>query len=74
MEGADLERMMEKKFKVVYSERLEKDVHVIKIWIDEPVFKRHKKLFGYTDIGWTVKHPEDLIKALVEEGVWSIEA
>lgn len=45
----------------------------IKIWIDEPVFKRRKKFFGYTDIGWTVKHPEDLIKALVEEGVWSIE-
>ncbi|MCE7733275.1 MAG: hypothetical protein GPJ54_00260, partial [Candidatus Heimdallarchaeota archaeon] len=25
----------------------------------------------YTDIGWTVKHPKKLIRALVAEGVWN---
>lgn len=73
MDETELTRMMEEKFKIVYSERLGKNVHVIKTWVEEPVFKRHKKLFGYTDIGWTVRHPQDLIKALVEEGIWSLE-
>lgn len=65
--------LIEKKYKLVYSERLGRKVYVLNEWVEKPVFKRHKKLFGYTDIGWTVKHPKQLIRALVEEGVWTLD-
>ena len=45
----------------------------LKDWIDKATFKRHKKLFGYTDIGWTIKHPKQLVRVLVAEGVWNLE-
>ncbi|MCE7735210.1 MAG: hypothetical protein GPJ54_10055 [Candidatus Heimdallarchaeota archaeon] len=41
-------------------------------WVEKSVFKRHKTLFGYTDIGWTVKHPKQLIRALIIEEVWKL--
>ncbi|MCY3411257.1 MAG: hypothetical protein INQ03_06410 [Candidatus Heimdallarchaeota archaeon] len=66
----ELEEIMKRKYKMVYSERLGRKVYVLKKWVDKPVFKRHKKLFGYTDIGWTVKHPKQLIRVLLIEGIW----
>lgn len=71
MEKKDMERLMEEKYREVYSEELGRYVFVIRSWVEKPVFKRYKSLFGYTDIGWTVKHPKQLIRALVEEGIWT---
>ena len=68
----DMERMMEEKYNLVFSEKLDRKVYTLIDWIDKPTFKKHKKLFGYTDIGWTVKHPKQLIRALVAEGVWDV--
>ena len=65
--------LMDKKYKLVYSERLGRKVYVLREWIDKSVFKRHKKLFGYTDIGWTIKYPKQLIRVLVQEEIWSLE-
>jgi hypothetical protein len=62
--------LLEEKFKLVYSQRLAKKVYVLKEWVDKPAFDRHKKLFGYTDIGWTVKYPKQLIRVLLKEGIW----
>jgi len=66
----DIERFIEDKYKLIYSEKLDRKVYTLIDWIDKDVFKKHKKLFGYTDIGWTVKHPKQLIRALVSEGIW----
>ncbi|MCE7734254.1 MAG: hypothetical protein GPJ54_05195 [Candidatus Heimdallarchaeota archaeon] len=66
----DIERLIEQKYKTVFSEKLDRKVYTLIDWIDKEVFKQHKKLFGYTDIGWTVKHPKQLIRALVEAGIW----
>lgn len=66
----DLNRLIEEKYKLVFSEKLERKVYTLVDWIDKSTFKKYKKLFGYTDIGWTVKHPKQLIRALVEEGIW----
>ena len=71
MEKKDIERMMDEKYRKVYSEELGRYVFVIRSWVEKSVFKRHKTLFGYTDIGWTVKHPKQLIRALVTEEVWT---
>ena len=68
----ELDNLIEEKYKLVYSERLGRKVYTLAEWVDKEVFKRHKKLFGYTDIGWTVKHPKQLIRALVKEGVWDL--
>ena len=69
----DMERLIEEKYKLVYSEKLDRKVFTLIDWIDKITFKKYKKLFGYTDIGWTVKHPKQLIRALVEEGIWCNE-
>lgn len=66
----EISQLLEEKFKLVYSQRLAKKVYVLKEWVDKPVFDRHKKLFGYTDIGWTVKYPKQLIRVLIREGIW----
>lgn len=68
----DVERLIEEKYKSVFSEKLDRKVYTLVDWIDKEIFKKYKKLFGYTDIGWTVKHPKQLIRALVNEGVWDI--
>ena len=67
----DIERLIEEKYKSVFSEKLDRKVYTLIDWIDIEVFKKHKKLFGYTDIGWTVKHPKQLIRALVADGIWT---
>jgi hypothetical protein len=69
----EIDYLLEKKYKMVYSERLGRKVYSLIEWVEKPIFKRHKKLFGYTDVGWTVKHPKQLIRALVKEGVWQLE-
>ena len=46
-----MEKIIEEKYRQVYSDRLGRKVYVLKSWVSKPVFKRHKKLFGYTDIG-----------------------
>ncbi|MHA2097109.1 MAG: hypothetical protein ACW99A_00375 [Candidatus Kariarchaeaceae archaeon] len=66
----DMERLIDEKYKLIFSETLGRKVYTLIDWIDKSVFKKYKKLFGYTDIGWTVKHPKQLIRALVAEGVW----
>lgn len=68
----DIERLIHEKYKSVFSEKLDRKVYTLVDWIDKEIFKKHKKLFGYTDIGWTVKHPKHLIRALIEEGVWDL--
>ena len=68
----EMDRLIENKYRLVYSERLGRKVYVLKNWVDKAIFKRHKKLFGYTDIGWTVKHPKQLIRVLVTETIWEI--
>lgn len=69
----EINKIISLKLKLVFSERLGRKVYVLKDWIDKATFKRHKKLFGYTDIGWTIKHPKQLVRALVAEGVWNLE-
>lgn len=68
----EIEQLMQAKYKLIFSEKLGRKVYTLIDWIDKPIFKRHKKLFGYTDIGWTVKHPKQLIRVLVAEGVWKV--
>lgn len=68
-----IDLLMEEKFRKTYSDRLGKDVYVLIEWLEKLIFKKHKKLFGYTDIGWTVKEPKKLIRELIKEGVWTIE-
>jgi hypothetical protein len=68
----DMERLINEKYKLIFSEKLGRKVYTLIDWIEKPVFKKYKKLFGYTDIGWTVKHPKQLIRALVAEGVWNV--
>ncbi|MHA2248763.1 MAG: hypothetical protein ACXAD7_00305 [Candidatus Kariarchaeaceae archaeon] len=70
----ELDYLLEEKYNLVYSERLGRKVYTLDEWVDKDIFKRHKKLFGYTDIGWTVKHPKQLIRALVKEGVWDLDS
>jgi hypothetical protein len=70
IENEEIESLLDKKFKLVYSHRLAKKVYVLKEWVDKPVFDRHRKLFGYTDIGWTVKYPKQLVRILLKEGTW----
>lgn len=70
LNNAEIEYLVKQNYKMVYSERLGRNVFQLKDWVDKSVFKRHKKLFGYTDIGWTVKHPKQLIRALISEGIW----
>ena len=67
-----VEQLMQTKYRLVFSEELERKVYTLFEWIDKSIFKKYKKLFGYTDIGWTVKHPKQLIRALISEGIWSI--
>ena len=67
------EQLMKTKYRLVFSEELERKVYTLFEWVDKSIFKKYKKLFGYTDIGWTVKHPKQLIRALVSEGIWSID-
>ena len=67
----DMERLILVKYKSVYSEKLDRKVYTLIDWIDKEVFKKYKKLFGYTDIGWTVKHPKQLIRALIADGIWN---
>ena len=69
----EISKLISLKLKLVFSERLGRKVFVLKDWIDKSTFKRHKKLFGYTDIGWTIKHPKQLVRALVAEGIWILE-
>ena len=69
----EIDYLLGKKYKEVYSERLGRKVYTLMEWVEKEVFKRHKKLFGFTDIGWTVKHPKQLIRALMKEGVWELE-
>lgn len=69
----EMDHLIDSKYRMVYSERLGRKVYVLKKWVDKGVFKRHKRLFGYTDIGWTVKHPKQLIRALASEGIWGID-
>ncbi|OLS24965.1 MAG: hypothetical protein HeimC2_20200 [Candidatus Heimdallarchaeota archaeon LC_2] len=66
-----VEQLMHSKYKLVFSEKLERKVYTLFEWVDKSIFKKHKKLFGYTDIGWTVKHPKQLIRVLISEGIWS---
>ena len=73
MSDEEINKIISLKLKLVFSERLGRKVFVMKDWIDKPIFKRHKKLFGYTDIGWTIKHPKQLVRALVAEGIWVLE-
>ncbi|MDH5404408.1 MAG: hypothetical protein OEY49_18050, partial [Candidatus Heimdallarchaeota archaeon] len=47
----EMERIMELKYRRVYSERLARKVYVLIDWIEKPLFKKYKRLFGYTDIG-----------------------
>ncbi len=67
------ERLMKCKYRLIFSEKLERKVYTLIEWIDKPLFKKYKKLFGYTDIGWTVKHPKQLIRALISDGIWSAD-
>ena len=67
---SEIEFLVNQNYKMVYSERLGRKVYQLIDWVDKSVFKRHKKLFGFTDIGWTVKHPKQLIRALISEGIW----
>jgi hypothetical protein len=73
MSDEEINQIISLKLKLVFSERLGRKVFVLKDWIDKSLFKRHKKLFGYTDIGWTIKHPKQLVRALVAEGTWVME-
>lgn len=68
-----IDRLMKCKYKLIFSEKIERKVYTLIEWIDKSLFKKYKKLFGYTDIGWTVKHPKQLIRALIFEGIWSAE-
>lgn len=63
-------KVVEEKFKRQYSEKLGKKVYVLKKWLDKDIFERHKDLFGYTDIGWTVKAPRHLARVLLLEEIW----
>lgn len=69
----EIEYYLEKKYRKVYSERLSRKVYTLIEWVNKDVFKRHKKLFGYTDIGWTVKHPKQLIRTMIREGIWELD-
>lgn len=66
-----IDTLIDNKFKQEYSAKLGKQVYVLKQYLDKEVFERHKRLFGYTDIGWTVKYPRHLCRVLVKEGIWS---
>ena len=66
-----VEQIMNTKYRLVFSEKLDRKVYTLIDWIDKSTFKRYKKLFGYTDVGWTVKHPKRLIRELITEGIWS---
>jgi len=68
-----IQQLLDKKYKMVYSERLGRKVYVLIDWVEKDVFNRHKKLFGYTDVGFTVKYPKQLIRALLIEGIWLID-
>ena len=68
-----VEQLMKTKYRLVFSEELERKVYTLFEWVDKSIFKKYKKLFGYTDIGWTVKHPKQLIRAHVSEGIWSLD-
>lgn len=70
MDEEHVRKLMKDKYRKVYSERLDKYVYVMKHWVPKPVFKSYKQLFGYTDCGWTVKHPKTLIKILIDDGTW----
>jgi len=64
---------IEKYLKIQRSDRLDKDVYVLIDWLDISIFKANKKFFGYTDIGWTVKHPELLASKLLHQKIWSVD-
>ena len=57
-------------FTMEYSPKLGKKVYVLKTWVDKAIFERYRRLFGHTDIGWTVKHPRHLARVLYIEGIW----
>lgn len=67
-----IDELLNEQYTLVFSEKLQKKVYVLKVWIEKPLFKKYKKLFGYTDIGWTVKHPRNLTKALIYEGIFKV--
>ena len=67
-----LKQLVKMKYRKVFSIRLDKYVYVLRNWVDRSVFKGNKKLFGYTDIGWTVKHPLELTKIMLELGHWDL--
>jgi len=66
-----ISRLVEEKFKLEYSPKLGRKVYVLKTWLDKSTFERHKHLFGYLDIGWTVKYPRHLTRIMVIEGNWN---
>lgn len=69
----EIEFLLSTKFKIVYSQKLDRNVYTLIEWVEKSVFKKYKKLFGYTDIGWTVKHPKQLSRALLSENIWKVE-
>ncbi len=70
MKEEHLKSIMNQRYKKIYSERLDKYVYVLRGWVPKDTFKKYKQLFGYCDVGWTVKHPKTLIKLLIEDQLW----
>ena len=66
-------KVVDEKFKLEYSAKLGKKVYVLKQWLEKGQFERHKRLFGHTDIGWTVKYPRHLARVLLIEGIWKVD-
>ena len=67
-----MKAILDSKYKYVYSTLLSKRVYVLNTLLPKTLFKKHKKLFGYSDIGWTVKDPKKLTTTLLEEGIWDL--
>ena len=72
MSSLQMKAILDSKYKYVYSTLLRKRVYVLNTLLSKALFKKHKKLFGYSDIGWTVKDPKKLTITLLEEGIWDL--
>lgn len=65
----NMKRLLEEKFRLVYSERVGTEVYVLIDWLEKSIFKKYKNLYRYTDIGWIVRHPKQLIRSLIRDGI-----
>jgi len=67
-----MKKMMEIKYRKIYSEILDRKVYTLRHHLSKDLFKKYKKQFGYADVGWTVKHPKRLIQLLLLDGIWEV--